>query len=410
MRILMATSQRGVVGGLESYLHAVAPALIGSGHEVGLCFEFPAGEGKQAILADPEAARSWRLDAADPASVLRDLRAWSPDVVYLHGLRDVAWEERLVNAFPTFCFAHGYQGTCISGTKRHAFPVPQPCHRVFGPLCLLLYLPRRCGGVHPGTMLRLYREQNQRLRLLRGAAGVLVASQHMRREYRRHGVAAERLHVAALFPPGIDPDHAPPRRRPQSQRLLYCGRLTAVKGVVYLAAAVRRAARRLGRPLTLAVAGDGPERQAIERSMHRLGVRVEFHGWVDPRTRTALMREADLLAVPSLWPEPFALVGVEAACVGLPAVAYAVGGIPDWLHAGESGELASGERPSVSGLADAIVRALADEDRWHRLRQGAWQTAHEFTLGAHLDRLEAVFATIPAGPGSCAPACLPQSP
>jgi glycosyltransferase involved in cell wall biosynthesis len=96
---------------------------------------------------------------------------------------------------------------------------------------------------------------------------------------------------------------------------------------------------------------------------------------------------ADLLAVPSVWPEPFGLVGIEAGCVGLPAVGYATGGIKDWLIPGVSGELAPGRRPNSKDFAAAIVRALSDDTRLQNLRIGAWQTAQGFTPEDHLKRL-----------------------
>jgi len=96
------------------------------------------------------------------------------------------------------------------------------------------------------------------------------------------------------------------------------------------------------------------------------------------------------LIVPSVWPEPFGLVGIEAGCVGLPAVGYGVGGIPDWLKPGISGELAPGKIPNPHELADAVVRAIGEESHWQKLRVGAWETAKSFTLQKHLQQLEAV--------------------
>ena len=102
------------------------------------------------------------------------------------------------------------------------------------------------------------------------------------------------------------------------------------------------------------------------------------------------MRRADLLAVPSLWPEPFGQVGVEGGRLGVPAVGYAVGGIPDWLIPGRSGELAPGDPPTVQGLAEAIVRVLADPSHYSSLCRGAWELASRFTLDAHLAELELI--------------------
>ena len=41
-------------------------------------------------------------------------------------------EETLLAHFPAVLFAHNYHGTCLTGTKRHAFPSPRPCSRSFG--------------------------------------------------------------------------------------------------------------------------------------------------------------------------------------------------------------------------------------------------------------------------------------
>jgi glycosyltransferase involved in cell wall biosynthesis len=99
------------------------------------------------------------------------------------------------------------------------------------------------------------------------------------------------------------------------------------------------------------------------------------------------MKSVDILAVPSLWPEPFGVVGIEAGYCGLPSVAFATGGIPSWLRPGLSGELAP-TPPSVGGLADAIVRALRDPAHLDALRLGAWQVGGEFSCERHITGVE----------------------
>jgi glycosyltransferase involved in cell wall biosynthesis len=143
----------------------------------------------------------------------------------------------------------------------------------------------------------------------------------------------------------------------------------------------------LGRTLTLAIAGDGPDRLKLLALAEHYQVPVQWYGWLSPEDITAKMRQADLLAVPSLWPEPFGLVGIEAGCVGTPAVAYAVGGIPDWLIHGVSGEMAPAEMLHPSPLADAIVRALRDTNHWQQLREGAWRQATMFSRDRHVAKL-----------------------
>jgi glycosyltransferase involved in cell wall biosynthesis len=393
MRILVATSNRSVVGGIETYLRELLPVLQGRGHDLALLFNHSVETG-QGTVDNACAAPVWGADDIRPAELRRRIADWGPDVIYSQGLTDPDLEQILFESAPTVLFAHGYYGTCVSGTKRHTWPSTQCCERKRGVTCLWHYLPRGCGGQNPITMLRHYWLQARRGAFLKHFRAVLVASRHMEQEYLRHGVSAERLHLCPLFPPGEVPDpQAPPRREPTG-RVLLVGRLTDLKGGTFLVKAIHKAATELGSDFMLVVAGDGPERARLEILCRRLGVKAEFHGWVDADKRRALMRGADVLAVPSVWPEPFGLVGLEAACVGLPAVGFAVGGIPDWLRPGESGELAPGERPGVADLAAALIRALADPDRLNHLRHGAWRMAFCFSREKHVLGLEAIFRAV----------------
>jgi glycosyltransferase involved in cell wall biosynthesis len=320
--------------------------------------------------------------------------AWRPDVCYLHGLTDPDAEAALAASVPTVLFSHNYHGTCISGAKRFAFPTWQSCTKSFGPGCLALYYPRRCGGVNPLTALRLYRLQVKRHEVFPRYRAVCVASRHMVAEFGQNSIEPERLHHLPIFTPEVAPDPTAPAPRPFSGRILMLGRLTELKGGRLLPWAARAAARRLGRELTLVVAGGGPDLPYIQRAAAKVRVPLEAVGWIGPEQRSIVMRSADLLAVPSTWPEPFGLVGIEAGCVGLPSVGFAVGGIPEWLHPGATGELAPGDPPTSGGLAEAIVRALRDPAHWQSLRVGAWKHAHEYSVNRHVERLEQILSQV----------------
>lgn len=392
MRVLIATQHLGVVGGAETYLRAVLPRLAAAGFEVGVLAEHPGPV--PGITAGCPDAPVWVAGGRPVGVVVREVERWSPAVVYQHGLADPELEATLAERFPAVLFAHNYHGTCVSGTKCHSRPGYRSCRRTLGLGCLALYLPRGCGGRNPVTMLRLYRAQRRRRANLDRYRAVLVASCHMADEYRRHGVDDVRLRLVPLFPTDATPDPDPPAPRPRTDRVLFVGRITALKGLPHLVRALPAAAAELGRRLTLVVAGDGPDRAEAEVAARAAGLPAEFLGWIDPERRTAEMRAADVLAVPSVWPEPFGLVGVEAGCVGLPAVGYATGGIPDWLIPGVSGESASGDRPDPKELAVALVRGLADDAHRHRLAFGAWETARRFTPEAHLRGLVEVFGSM----------------
>jgi glycosyltransferase involved in cell wall biosynthesis len=389
MRILITNEHRGIIGGVEGYLATVFPALRARGHELMFLYAIEAQPGRPAVIS---AASNTPCVLAGTPGALAKVAGWKPDVIYAHGMTDIALESILAAKYPTVFFAHYYYGACVSGTKRFAFPAIKPCTRALGPGCLAHYHVRRCGGLSPLTMMSEYRFQRRRRTLLERYAKVIVISGHMKREYEGQGLAPD--HVV-LLPYTVDaaPEAPPPIRKQPTDCILFVSRLTTLKGGRALIEAIPIAARALGRPLRLVVAGDGEERSHLDKLARRLSVPVEFAGWVDAPRRNALMKSADVLAVPSLWPEPFGVVGVQAGFVGLPAVAYAIGGILDWLEPGVSGEVAPGHHPTVAGFADALVRALRDPEHLTRLRLGAWKSAHRHTMKAHLAALEPVLAS-----------------
>jgi glycosyltransferase involved in cell wall biosynthesis len=167
--------------------------------------------------------------------------------------------------------------------------------------------------------------------------------------------------------------------------------MTVLKGGDMLIRAAARAAAALGRAITLIMVGDGPQRAAWERLAAELRVPATFTGWVHGDERWEWMRAARVLALPSTWPEPFGLVGLEAAALGVPAVAFDVGGVREWLRPGENGHLARADPPTAERFADALIAAFSRPDELAAMRQRAVAIAREMSLGRHLDRLEEIF-------------------
>jgi glycosyltransferase involved in cell wall biosynthesis len=91
--------------------------------------------------------------------------------------------------------------------------------------------------------------------------------------------------------------------------------------------------------------------------------------------------------VPSLWPEPFGLVGPEAAVRGVPAVAFDNGGTPQWLVDRRTGRLAERGRLDPEALAEAIAWCH-DSGRLLRLAEAARAHATSWSLERHVIDVE----------------------
>ncbi len=405
MRIAVATRFAHRAGGVETYLESVLPALVERGHEVAVWHEFPVTAGAQVVVPVTMTQRPLASQPAGRSRAIEDIAAWRPDVTFSHGIADVALECRLPEAAPLLVMLHAYHGTCISGTKLHAFPNSAVCTRPLGPGCLAQFHVRRCGGLSPFSMLTSYAEQRHRQRLLQQCHGIVTLSEHMRRECVAQGVAAERVRVLTAFVPGGAASPSPvARTSPQpGERIhvVFAGRIEALKGAHLLIEALGLLPPAVLAQLRVTLAGDGRDIErcrALAAPLQAAGAPISLTGWQSPEACAAVMRTADLLVVPSIWPEPFGLVGLEAAALAVPALAFDVGGISEWLADGITGRLLDA-RPSAAALARGLEDCASDRERLLRWGAAARAAAERRTLSQHIDLLEAALTSASAGTG-----------
>jgi len=210
---------------------------------------------------------------------------------------------------------------------------------------------------------------------------VVVISHATRDILREAGVPAHKIH---LIPCGVAvPAHLPTRDEararlglpPDAFVIATLARLVPHKGVADLIEGAARLSD-ADETLVVAIAGEGPERRALEQvAAERLGSRAVFLGRV-PDTAD-LYAAADVFALPS-YMEGFGLVYIEAAFHGVPSIGTNVGGIPDAIADGETGLLvAPGD---IDALTAAIARLRDDPCFRNRLGQTARARAYdEFT-------------------------------
>jgi glycosyltransferase involved in cell wall biosynthesis len=138
--------------------------------------------------------------------------------------------------------------------------------------------------------------------------------------------------------------------------------------------------------VTLAIAGDGPDRASLEARARDLALdsRVRFLGSVPRDTVLRLFRAADASLLSSSW-ENFPHTVVEALAVGTPVVATSVGGVPEVVRDGENGLLVAPGDPTA--LATAIETFFSDDALRRRLAEAAVPS-----VAGHAE--EAVFARI----------------
>lgn len=127
----------------------------------------------------------------------------------------------------------------------------------------------------------------------------------------------------------------------------------------------------------LILAGDGPERGALERLAVELGIeeRVVFPGRLDSAGVRQYMKGASAFVLPSRH-EPFGIVNLEAMASGTPVVATRVGGVPEFVEENVSGVLVESDRSFE--LVESIHRVLSEKNLSMLLVAGGRETALRF--------------------------------
>ena len=177
-------------------------------------------------------------------------------------------------------------------------------------------------------------------------------------------VPAERVHVIINGVPGL----AQPRQQAAAgavRRILYIGRLSSLKGVPDLVQALGRlGGERAGLALTLAGDGDIAGYQATARE---LGIEdtVHFAGWCNQQRIHELLRQADILVLPS-YDEVMPLVILEALAHGVAVVCTPVGEIPSVLTDGVNARFVA---PGDIEQLCAVLRELSQRPELLRALQ-----------------------------------------
>ncbi len=189
-------------------------------------------------------------------------------------------------------------------------------------------------------------------RLVAQADAIVVPSVFARERLSALGapLPPDRVHVLAPPVPALareSPRSEAEAPRSGSAYALVASRLAPEKGVNVAIDACRLAR------LPLVVAGDGPEREALQRLAGDGDVR--FAGRVDDTELRRLRAGARVAVVPSRSGETFGLAAAEAMAARLPVAASRIGALPELVE--EAGLAAPGD---ARELAAAIARVSAD--------------------------------------------------
>jgi colanic acid/amylovoran biosynthesis glycosyltransferase len=224
----------------------------------------------------------------------------------------------------------------------------------------------------------------------------LARSQTLSDELLARGCPAEKIRLTRTSVPL--PEWAGPLQLVAGQpvRLLQACRFIEKKGLDVAVAAVGQLVA-AGHDVTLDLAGDGPEREALQAQAKQLGIadRVRFLGFLPNQALLDLLPEYSLFLHPSRDTATGDREGIpnsmlEAMACGVPVVATAHSGIPEAVTDGQEGLLIA--QNDVAGLVRAIASMTSDGARYQRMSAASRQRIEaQFSSRLAIEELERAY-------------------
>ncbi len=343
-RVLVVHNRYRIEGGEERSVELQLRALRRAG-VVHRLLERRSGE-----VGRAKAAVSLLRGGDRPAELAAAARELEADVVHVHNMQPLVGPRGLAAAREAgarvLLHLHNLRLFCaIAVAARDG----GPCFRCHG-RNTLPGLVLNCRGSLPEAAAYAAALSAQQPAVFRAVDRFVAPSSWAAGQLARLGAPSERIDVLPHYLPA---DAVAERSRADGgEYALVAARLSPEKG---LGAAVEAAA---ATGVRLKLAGEGPEREALESRAAELHAPVDFLGRVGRDAVAALLARAGAVLLPSNYHE-FSPYGVlEAMAAGVPVLGSAVGGVPELI--GADRVLPRGDTPA---LTERLRELWADPER-----------------------------------------------
>ncbi len=387
MKILHLNDHLSFKGGVEVYLRSLLSDLEARGHEAVVAYAQGDSDAWPASHLLPLLSSPLTRDFPRAENEMgRLLDRLSPDVVHIHSVYNAGAIAACLKRCPTVLHLHDYRYLCPASSfyRRRSQSI---CQRTVSPSCFAIGPVCGCQTPRPRTAWGFYSRVRFVAREAHQFRAVLANSEYVAERFRAMTGPLDSLSVLHYFCPI---DVAPEPNTDPSNRVLFLGRARESKGIREFVQTIGA----LDCDVAGVIVGDpSPEiRELIARTARENGCadRITCTGWMDREAVETLLNEAAVVVFPSLWAEPFGIVGLEAMARGVPVVAFDVGGVRDWLEEGVTGFLV--ELGKTDQMAARVQTLLENRELRETMGQAAQRVVlSRFQRGVHLDKLLQIY-------------------
>lgn len=398
LRVLFVCDSTSPVGGAELLTRTLSSGLTNRGHDVRI-LSSSISDDDGAAFADYTCfgTRSrWQalLRTANPSALRvlkRAIEEFRPDVIhvrmFLTQISPIVMP--LFRRVPTVYHIDYFGSVCPTGLKM--LRDGSPCTTRAGMACLHNRCLSHLQFVPLMVQHRLFHHWSDVF------AAVVPVSRRVKQVLADHGVESGEVISNCV------PEPRAMASMSDTPTVAVAARLVYEKGVDVVVRAMANVSRTVP-TARLIIAGDGPERQPLQRLAEdmRLSERITFLGHVPHRQLDETLAPAWVQVAPSRWVEPFGLVAAEALMRGTPAIVSNSGGLAEIIDDGETGFLVPPN--SVASMTEALLKLLTNRPLAQRMGAAGREVAlRRFSADVCLDQFVDLYARVIASRAAAAP-------
>jgi len=397
MKIMQINDFYYPLGGAEIYFLDICKALEELGHEVIVVSSFNQPKisyrKKEYFLSSSRGIKSIFKISKIWEVLKKIIKKNNPDIIHIHNIYYFLNPFLLQKLFfikPTVKTIHDVRLFCPCLNGKVIKKKDIICHYPIGISCIKNgCYPFNCKGINILNFFYKLFVTFYELQITKKLDAIIVSSKYMQEESIRNKIPVEKIFINPLY---VREEIKGNKDKIRENLILYVGKLEEYKGIFAFIHALKLL---LNLEWKAKIIGEGSlfEDIKIEIKKSKMETKVVLEKEISSEKLKKSYQKASVVVIPSLVPESFCLVGIEAMSFGIPIVAFDVGGIREWLKHGKNGFLV--KRGDIKKLAYYIRLLLENKTLAQKLGEEGKRICKErFSRKRHIEKLINIYKDV----------------